>query len=122
MPMNCQRTWGGKKLRYVRRICDCGVAQEPPRSTIWLHMNLPLYSPTAPAAARNPGYGRYELAVHSQTSPNIWDSVPLSPAACGCRNSLSMKFPVREHEPEATSHSYSVASLAPAQRAKASAS
>ena len=32
-----------------------GVAQEPPRSTIWLHMNLPLYSPTAPAAGRKPG-------------------------------------------------------------------
>ena len=25
------------------------VAHEPPRRTYWLHMNLPLYSPTAPA-------------------------------------------------------------------------
>ena len=36
----------------VARMCDAGVAQEPPRSTYWLHMNLPLYSPTAPAAGR----------------------------------------------------------------------
>ena len=32
-----------------------GVTQEPPRSTNWLHMNFPLYSPTAPSAGRNPG-------------------------------------------------------------------
>ena len=32
-----------------------GEAQEPPRSTYWLTMNLPLYSPTAPAAGRKPG-------------------------------------------------------------------
>ena len=29
-----------------------GVRQDPPRSTIWPDMNLPLYSPTAPAAGR----------------------------------------------------------------------
>ena len=32
-------------------------------------MNLPLYSPTAPAAGRNPGYETYGLAVHCQTAP-----------------------------------------------------
>ena len=38
-----------------RECATRGVAQEPPRSTYWLHMNLPLYSPTAPAAGRKPG-------------------------------------------------------------------
>lgn len=66
----CQRTAGGKKLRYVGRACPWGVATEAPRSIIWLIMNLPLHSPTAPSAAQKPGYGRYELQVHSQTSPN----------------------------------------------------
>ena len=51
-PVNCQRLAGGKKLRYVARMCDAGVAQEPPRSTIWPDMNLPLYSPMAPGPAR----------------------------------------------------------------------
>jgi hypothetical protein len=32
-------------------------------------MNLPLYSPTAPTAAENPGYGLYADDVHCQTSP-----------------------------------------------------
>ena len=54
-PENCQRASGGKKLRYVARMCERGVAHEPPRSTYWLHMNLPLYSPTAPAAGAKPG-------------------------------------------------------------------
>jgi hypothetical protein len=40
---------GGKQLRYVRRMCDSGLAQEPPRRTYLLHMNLPLHSPNAPA-------------------------------------------------------------------------
>ena len=44
--------FGGKKLRYVARTCPGGVAHEPPRSTYWPHMNLPLYSPIAPAAGR----------------------------------------------------------------------
>src|SRR5262249_39274515 len=55
MPENCQRAAGGKKLRYVARTCPSGVAQEPPRSTIWPHMNLPLYSATAPASGLYPG-------------------------------------------------------------------
>jgi hypothetical protein len=54
MPLNCQRAAEGKKLRVLALMCDSGVAQEPPRSTYWLTMNLPLYSPTAPAAGRNP--------------------------------------------------------------------
>src|SRR6185503_11074714 len=33
MPVNCQRASDGKKLRYVKRACDGGVAQEAPRST-----------------------------------------------------------------------------------------
>ena len=49
MPLNCQRESGGKKLRYVERAWLRGVTQEEPRSTIWLIMNLPLYSPRAPA-------------------------------------------------------------------------
>ncbi len=56
-PENCQRAAGGKKLRYVARMWLCGVAHEPPRSTYCPLMNLPLYSPTAPAAALKPGYG-----------------------------------------------------------------
>ena len=51
-PLNCQRAVAGKKFRYVARICVAGVAHEPPRNTYWLDMNLPLYSPTAPGAAR----------------------------------------------------------------------
>ena len=47
-PENCHRASGGKKLRYVGRMWLDGVAHEPPRSTYWLHMNLPLYSPSAP--------------------------------------------------------------------------
>ena len=35
-------------------------------------MNLPLYSPSAPASGLNPGYGAYALCVHSQTSPRSW--------------------------------------------------
>lgn len=35
-------------------------------------MNLPLYSPTAPAAGAKPGYAEYELDVHCHTSPNNW--------------------------------------------------
>src|SRR5207244_665581 len=54
-PENCQRASGGKKFRYVGRMWERGVAHEPPRSTYWLHMNLPLYSPRAPGAVRNPG-------------------------------------------------------------------
>src|SRR5690606_22097243 len=52
MPLNCQRAAGGKKLRYVGRRCESGVAHEPPRSTYWLHMNLPLYSPSVPGSGR----------------------------------------------------------------------
>ena len=58
-PLNAQRAAGGKKLRYVGRVWPAGVTQDPPRSTIWLHMNLPLYSPMAPGGGRNPGYGPY---------------------------------------------------------------
>src|SRR5262249_9777398 len=47
-PLNCQRASGGKKLRYVVRAWDRGVAHDAPRKTSWLHMNLPLYSPSAP--------------------------------------------------------------------------
>ena len=54
-PLKAQRAAGGKKLRYVARTWPVGVAQQPPRSTCWLTMNLPLYSPTAPAAGRKRG-------------------------------------------------------------------
>ena len=36
----------------IGRMCDRGVTHDPPRRTIWLHMNLPLYSPRAPAGGR----------------------------------------------------------------------
>ncbi len=32
MPVNCQRVRGGKKLRYVGRMCDRDVAHDPPRT------------------------------------------------------------------------------------------
>ena len=32
-----------------------GVAKAPPRNTIWLAMNLPLYSAAVPGVGRNPG-------------------------------------------------------------------
>src|SRR6185295_5437066 len=70
-PVNCQRAAGGKKLRYVGRVWPSGVAWLPPRSTSWPTMNLPLYSPTAPANGRKPGYGSYEERVHCQPSPVI---------------------------------------------------
>ena len=54
-PPNIQRLPGGKKLRYVARMWPAGVMHAPPRSTIWPLMNLPLYSPTAPAAGANRG-------------------------------------------------------------------
>ncbi len=47
-PLNCQRVAGGKKFRYVARMCDGGVTHDPPRSTIWPDMNFPLYSPSGP--------------------------------------------------------------------------
>ena len=42
----------GRSCGSVGRTCRRGVTHEPPRSTNWLHMNLPLYSPSAPAAGR----------------------------------------------------------------------
>ena len=38
-------------------MCDSGVTQDPPRKTIWLHMNLPLYSPNAPSLSSKAGIG-----------------------------------------------------------------
>src|SRR5690349_8376917 len=70
-PENCQRAAGGKKLRYVGRAWPAGVARLLPRSTNWPTMNLPLYSPTAPASGRKPGYGSYDERVHCQTWPVI---------------------------------------------------
>ena len=54
-PEYAHRACGGKKFRYVRRQWPGEVADEPPRSTCWFTMNLPLYSPTAPSAMVNPG-------------------------------------------------------------------
>lgn len=48
IPVNCHLNFAWKKLRYVFRKCDLDVAQDPPLSTYWLHINLPLYSPSAP--------------------------------------------------------------------------
>ena len=54
-PEKAQRAAGGKKFRYVVRTWPGGVTHAPPRSTIWLLMNLPLYSPSAPASGTNRG-------------------------------------------------------------------
>ena len=46
------------RLRVVARYSLdelSSYAQLPPRSTIWLHINLPLYSPRDPSSGRNPG-------------------------------------------------------------------
>src|SRR5271169_1273553 len=106
-------------------MCDCEVAHEPPRRTYWLHMNLPLYSPSAPAGGAYAGYGEYELLVHSQTSPNIcagaWTPA-ISSSGLGWKFSLSTKFPAYGKSAAATSHSNSVGKRAPAHRANASAS
>src|SRR5215831_15208828 len=98
-------------------MCVWEVAHEPPRSTYWLHMNLPLYSPNAPGATRKPGYGEYELCVHSHTSPYSCCSCPLPPAATGWKQPSSTKLPSIGTVTAATSHSASVGNRAPAQRA-----
>jgi len=47
---NCQRASGGKNCDRSRdRLA--GVAHDPPRSTYWPHMNLPLSRTMAPARA-----------------------------------------------------------------------
>jgi len=46
-----------EEVAVRRAMCEEGVAHEPPRRTYCPHMNLPLYSPTAPAAGTKPGYG-----------------------------------------------------------------
>src|SRR5690606_28030025 len=120
--MNCHRRSGGKKFRYVRRMWFTEVAHEPPRRTYWLHMNLPLYSPMAPGAALYPGYGEYALRVHSHTSPKNCDgrASPVEEAGSGCSAPLSTKLPAIGLFAADTSHSASVGSRAPAQRAYAS--
>src|SRR5436309_12978976 len=75
-PAYIHRLAGGKKLRYVARVWPRGVIRAPPRNVICPLMNLPLYSPTAPAAGWNRGYGKYALAVHCQTSLSRACNVP----------------------------------------------
>ena len=70
-----------------------GVAQHPPRRTYWLTMNLPLYSPTAPVRAPKPGYGLYELEVHSHTSPRR-ALLATAGRGCGARSTQEV-VPVR---------------------------
>ena len=92
LPARC----GREEVAVAARTCPAGVTQEPPRSTYWLAMNLPLYSPTAPALPPGPeaaGRARRLLEVHSH-------DVAMRPAP-----------------PAATSHSNSVGRRAPAQRA-----
>ena len=43
------------KEQILFACVERGVAQLPPRSTYCAHMNLPLYSPTAPGSGANPG-------------------------------------------------------------------
>ena len=56
-PVNCQRD-GDRRNCDSSAGCDPRVSHEPPRSTIWLHMNLPLYSPSEPASGGNRGRAR----------------------------------------------------------------
>jgi hypothetical protein len=58
MPVICHLYFGWKKFLYVFLSWPFGVAVEDPRKTIVLIINLPLYSPTAPSAILNFGYGR----------------------------------------------------------------
>src|SRR4029079_7357977 len=48
-PDSAHRAPGGTPLPQPARVWPGGVNAQPPRSTIWLDMNLPLYSPIAPA-------------------------------------------------------------------------
>src|SRR5262249_11441249 len=43
-PATIHLSCGPKKLRYVDRICERGVAKHPPRSTFWPTNHLSLYS------------------------------------------------------------------------------
>ena len=55
-PPYIQRLAGGRSLGRARPGSEPGeVTRAPPRSVIWPLMNLPLYSPTAPAAGRKRG-------------------------------------------------------------------
>src|SRR5262245_48817010 len=63
----------------------------------------------------------YELAVHSQQSPKSC-STPPPPAVSGCSLPLSSRFPCGGAWLATHSHSASVGSRHPRQRAKASAS
>ena len=77
-------------------MCDAGVAHEPPRSTSWLHMNFALYSPSAPAAGRDPGIGRVRAL---RPLPDVAEALSKSRAghrrAAGGSVSLSRKLPSR---------------------------
>src|ERR1017187_4491351 len=92
-----------------------GVTHDPPRRTYWFTMNFPLYSPTAPGAGSNPGYGQYAEDVHCQTLPNGVDSAGAPVAGVGWSLVWSKKCPCIERPPAATSHSASVGSRMPAQ-------
>src|SRR4051794_38503405 len=98
-PVNCHRRCGWKKLRYVGLLCPFGVATDAPRSTIWLIMNLPLYSPTAPPGLRKPGYGRYADEVHSQREPQARLGLAASHS-----NSVGRRMPFHSAKADASYH------------------
>jgi hypothetical protein len=115
-------------LRYVERVCPVGVRTQPPRSTIWFDMNLPLYSPIAPSAGWKPGYAWYADDVHSQQSPWIWRSPPVAGPAgrgwyvAGSAGPVVVVASAAGPFVTACSHSASLGNRFPAQLAKASAS
>ena len=68
-----------------------GVTQQPPRSTYWFTMNLPLYSPTAPGRGPEPR----DRGCRSSTSTATRRRRASRPAADGrgCSVPRSRKFP-----------------------------
>jgi hypothetical protein len=110
MPVNCA-------LRKVRSWRDVLRGVQSRRSTSWLHMNLPLYSPSAPSG----GGSRAEAARHSRRRRRAgrgrcgW--------RCGVRRPPSRSFPGGPRLGRgAHSHSASVGAGARPARASASGS
>jgi len=99
---------GGEEVAIRGPHVAPGRRAAPPRSTYWLTMNLPLYSPTAPGAARKPGYGEYALWVHSHTPPKsrVWPG--------GVQRGVSSRSPATGWLAATASHSASVAGASPA--------
>ena len=85
----------GRSCGTSARACPTGVMRAPPRSVICPLMNLPLYSPTAPAAGVKRGYGRYALrgplprhvveVVQRSRRERAWPRAPTRTRSAGAR-------------------------------------